>query len=158
MTSEGAKQRLAAWKKKYGTSTTTNFDLLKIAEAEGITPFYVVMRDEVSSLPSSTPLYAVTNIHTSDERGVHWSALAKGGGNTKGNTGHGDTGTTGNYFFDSYALPPTQEVKDFLQHATYNTFTFQEPGTTECGQLCLFLLKELTLSKDPLETIFQIRK
>ena len=144
MISEGAKQRLAAWKKKYGTSTTTNFDLLKIAEAEGITPFYVVMRDEVSSLPSSTPLYAVTNIHTSDERGVHWSALAKG--------------PRDNYFFDSYALPPTQEVKDFLQHATYNTFTFQEPGTTECGQLCLFLLKELTLSKDPLETIFQIRK
>ena len=139
-----AKQRLAAWKKKYGTSTTTNFDLLKIAEAEGITPFYVVMRDEVSSLPATGQVYAVTNIHTSDERGVHWSALARTPGN--------------NYFFDSYALPPTQEVKDFLQHATYNTFTFQEPGTTECGQLCLFLLKELTLSKDPLETIFQIRK
>lgn len=122
-------KRLQDFFHRYGKQTTTNFDLAKIAEKENIEPFHVVMRDEVKDLPKETPLYGVTNIHTSKERGVHWSAFAKT--------------PKGNFFFDSYGLPPTQEVKDFLSHATYNTFTLQKPGTTECGQLSLFMLKEL---------------
>ena len=133
------KQALQDFFKKYGKQTTTNFDLAKIAEKEGVEPFHVVMRDEIKDLPRDVePLYGVTNIHTSKERGVHWSAFAKT--------------PKGNFFFDSYGLPPTQEVKDFLSHATHNTFTLQEPGTTECGQLCLFLLKSISEGKDFMNT------
>jgi len=129
--------------KKYGKQTTTNFDLVKIAEKEGISPFYVAMRDELNDLPSDNPIFVITNIHTSKERGVHWSCLA--------------TMEKGNFFFDSYGLPPTIEVKDFLKHATYNTFCIPKPGTSECGQLCLFVLKELKEGRDFVDIILSLK-
>ena len=129
--------------KRYGKQTTTNFDLMKIASLENIDPFYVVMRDEIKDLPKDN-LKAVTNIHTTDEPGVHWSCFAKT--------------PKGNFFFDSYALPPTKEVKDFLGHATYNTFSIQKPGTTECGQLCMFVLQQLTKGKDFTDIILSLKE
>ena len=129
--------------KKYGKQTTTNFDLVKIAEIESISPFYVAMRDELKDLPNDNLIFVVTNIHTSKERGVHWSCLAK----TR----------EGNFFFDSYGLPPTKEVKDFLKHATYNTFCIQKSGTSECGQLCLFVLKELKEGRDFMDIILSLK-
>lgn len=130
--------------KKYGKQTTTNFDLIKIAEQEGISPFHIAMRDELKDLPDDIPIFVITNIHTSKEKGVHWSCLAKR--------------QDGNIFFDSYGLSPTIEIKDFLKHATYNTFSIQEPGTTEYGQLCLFMLKELYDGKDFMNIILSSQK
>jgi hypothetical protein len=129
--------------KLYGTQTTTNFDLKKIANELGIKNFHVLMRGELQFLknkptgtfssrnkvPSITVNF-ITNLHTSDQNGVHWSAgiFSKNGDN---------------YYFDSYGLPPTNEVKELLGTGTYNTFQIQTPGTTYCGQLCLYVLYKL---------------
>ena len=48
-----------------------------------------------------------------------------------------------NYYFDSYGLPPANEVREILGNGTHNTFQIQKPGTTYCGQLCLYVLYKL---------------
>ena len=69
------------------------------------------MRDEIKLLPKAyipqtswstdkRPLYVMTNIHTSKEKGVHHSCFYKG--------------AHGSYFFYSNGLPLTKEVEDFM--------------------------------------------
>ena len=134
---------------RYGKQTTYNFDLMKIAEDLNITPFYYKMRDEIKDLRNTDypVIYACINLHTSDQPGVHHSCFKWDKNNHKNN-----------YFFDSYALPPIAEVKDLLKHATYNTFQVQTPGTSNCGQLSIFVLKQLHDNKDFMETILSLRK
>jgi len=115
--------------KLYGTDTTTNFDLKKIANQLGIKNFHVLMRDELQLIKNKPTVNFITNLHTSDQNGVHWSAGVKN---------HQQ-----NYYFDSYGLPPTNEVREILGNGIYNTFQIQKPGTTYCGQLCLYVLYKL---------------
>ena len=123
---------------KYGTDTTTNFQLIRWAKELNIKPFYYCMRDEISSLKNKTKFYAITNIHTSDQKGVHHSALFKG---------------DSMYFFDSYGLDPTKEIID-LNYGPIkcSTFQIQKPGDKFCGQLSLWVLYQLSLGK-PFEQI-----
>ena len=88
------------------------------------------MRDELQLIKNKPTVNFITNLHTTDEKGVHWSA-----GIFNKNRD--------NYYFDSYGLPPTNEVKKLLGNGTYNTFQIQKPGTTYCGQLCLYVLFKL---------------
>ena len=62
--------------KRFGRDSTANFQLEKYAKELKIPNFYVCMRDEINQLPRNMfPLNVIVNIHTSKERGVHWSAL-----------------------------------------------------------------------------------
>ena len=118
--------------KRFGSQTTTNFDLLKIGEDLALQEFEVCMRDELRSidpLKAKGVLNVITNLHTSGQKGVHWSACR--------------ININDNYFFDSYGLPPTNEVKEILGNGIYNTFQIQKPGTSHCGQLCLYVLYKL---------------
>ena len=64
--------------KRYGQNTTTNFQLMNWAKELNLKPFFYCMRDEIHSLKNHKgKYYAITNIHTSDQRGVHHSALYK---------------------------------------------------------------------------------
>ena len=132
--------------KKYGTQTTSNFDLMKIAKDLNIKPFYYLMKDEIKEIQNNnfSKIYVCTNLHNSDEPGIHHSCFVL---DKKGI----------NYFFDSYGLPPVKEVKDLLQHATYNTFQLQKQGTKLCGQLCMFVLNELKNGRDFLDILLEIR-
>lgn len=132
--------------KKYGTSTTTNFDLMKIAEDLNIQPFYYVMRDEVKNLKQQNGrLFGCTNIHTSDEKGVHHSCFVR-------------DDNTNSFFFDSYGLPPTKEVFDLMKHGEYNTFQIQTPGTKYCGQLSMYVLYKLKEGVPFLDTLLELRE
>ena len=127
------KMNIDAFYKLYGTDTTTNFQLVKYARELKIPNFHVCMRDELRSLSTNKlPLNVITNIHTSAERGVHWSAL--------------HVNKAGVYFFDSYAIPPTQEIIDCLPanlERTRNTLQVQDFNTSNCGQLSLYVLYNL---------------
>ena len=104
--SNSYKMNLQAFYKRYGTYTTTNFHLIKYAKDLKIPNFHVCMRDELSFLPrNKLPLNVITNIHTSSERGVHWSAI------------HINKNKQA-FWFDSFGLPPTQEVINLLPWAT----------------------------------------
>ena len=91
--------------KRFGRDTTTNFQLEKYAKELQVPNFYVCMHDEINQLPRNNfPLNVIINIHTSEERGVHWSVLYINKDEV--------------YFFDSCGLAPTQEILDFLpQHS-----------------------------------------
>ena len=70
------------FKQSFGEDMTTNIQLIQIAKALKIPNFYYVMRDEMNLLPKDKkPLYVITNIHTSKEKGIHHSCFYKG---TKG--------------------------------------------------------------------------
>ena len=139
---------------KYGTQTTSNFDLMKIAKDLNIKPFYYVMKDEIKEIQNNnSKIYVCTNLHNSDEPGIHHSCFVLDAtGTTEGRT------QSTNYFFDSYGLPPVKEIKDLLQHATYNTFQLQKQGTKLCGQLCMFVLNELKDGRDFLDILLEIRE
>ena len=70
------------------------------------------------------------NIHTSKEKGIHHSCFYKG---TKG----------ASYFFDSYGLPLTKEVEEFMGSGICSTFKIQEDRTKYCGQMSLYVLHRL---------------
>jgi hypothetical protein len=116
------------FKKIFGTSTSTNFDLIRWAKYLKIKPFYYAMRDEIKDLPNYGNF--MTNIHTSKERGVHHSAI------------YSDVSKV--YFFDSYALPPTLEIIQKFDH-TDNRI---------CGDMALFFLHRINKG-DSYEDILQ---
>ena len=127
------------FKERFGEDTTTNIQLIQIAKLMKIHNFYYVMRDEVSSLPrDKRPLYVMTNIHTSKETGVHHSCFYMGA-----NDNPKDDPKGGSYFFDSYGLPPTKEVEEFIGSGICSTFKIQEDRTKYCGQMSLFVLHRL---------------
>ena len=134
--------------KRFGKNTTTNFQLIKYARELKIPNFHICMRDEIKHLPKDKfPFNVITNIHTSKERGVHWSAFHV----TKDKT----------YFFDSFALPPTQEIIDFLPSKTQrmrNTFAVQTFDESNCGQLSLFVLNKLNSGEQFQDIIISLLK
>ena len=133
------KMNINKFYKSFGRGTTTNFQLIKYAKELKIPNFHVCMRDEIKHLPQDQilSLSIVTNIHTSKERGVHWSALHI----TKNKEA---------YFFDSFGLPPTLEVINFLPNQYIkirNTLEVQNFGESNCGQLSLYVLYKLNLGE-----------
>ena len=127
----------------YGTNSTTNFQLIEYAKELNIPNFYCLMRDELSDIPKTeNPVNVIINLHSSDQKGIHWSALAKFDNST--------------FFFDSYGLPPTKEVENFLSIGelclrkffeftgfSYNDLKLQESTESFCGQLSLYVLYKL---------------
>ena len=112
---------------KFGTDTTNNIELMNYAKMLGIKNFHYVMRDEMKLLPTNKfPLNVMTNIHTSDQPGVHHNCFY--------------VGKKDKYFFDSYGLAPTKEVEKFLGHGEHSTFKLQQDNTRYCGQLSLYFL------------------
>ena len=134
---------------KYGTDTTSNFQLIKWAKELNIKPFYYCMRDEIiPTLKTKKSYFTIVNIHTSKERGIHHSALYK---NSLGKL----------FFFDSYGLPPTEEIINLQKNYNpilYSEFQIQEPNTKWCGQLSLWVLYQITLNKQFENIILDLKK
>lgn len=115
--------------KRYGDDTTTNFQLMKWAKELGIKPFYYCMRDEVHNLKGKKSFFAICNIHTQNQKGVHHSALCRINGKA--------------YFFDSFGLNPTKEIEKAVGKMTWSTSQIQKVGERCCGQLSLYVLYKL---------------
>ena len=118
--------------KRFGTQTSNNFQLLRWAKDLGFSRknFFVIMRDEIDTLPKDRNIFVICNIHKQDQPGVHWAALKR---NIDGIS----------YFFDSYGLRATHEVENFIKpYISYNN-RIQEDNTSYCGQISLFVLYRL---------------
>jgi len=116
---------------KYGTDTSTNFQLINWARQLNIKPFYCLMRDEISEeLKNKNEYFAIVNIHKSNQNGVHWSALCKKDNHF--------------YFFDSYGLDPINEIINLKDVSDIpmlcSTFIFQTENDSYCGQISLYVL------------------
>ena len=62
---------------RFGNTSTTNFDLLKIAKELKIKNFYCCMKDELKEISNSENLliYIVCNYQSTINKGTHWVAL-----------------------------------------------------------------------------------
>ena len=98
----------------------------------------VCMRDE---LTGSRPLQnecGILNFETHTQKGSHWTCWYKNGKDR--------------YYFDSFGEPPPQELIKYLKTPKeYNlpvikqsAVTVQRDESSECGALCLYVLKHLS--------------
>ena len=126
------------FKQTFGTDTSTNFDLIRWAKYLRLKPFRYAMRDEIKDLPQyglhGSGAYFITNIHTSEERGVHHSAI------------YSDKDKV--YYFDSFALPPTLEIIDKFNHTKNRICGDQDEQIQTfdkkyCGQMALYFLHRI---------------
>ena len=139
------------FQRRYGTNTTNNIELTNWARQLKVKPFKCVMRDEVKDLPQYG--YFIINIQTAEEPGAHWSSVY--------------SNPTTVYFFDSYALPPYEEVIEKFNH-TKNRYSgdyheqIQTFDKKYCGQMALFFLyrmsKAQTKSLEDFKNIFELLK
>jgi len=122
------------------TATTTDGDILRYAHRLEIPHFRgVKMRDELPPKPRKNES-GILNLNTHEQKGSHWVAWYKEGKQR--------------YYFDSFAEPPPIEMLYYLKSSREfefdlpvirrNAVTVQHDQSTECGSLCLFVLKHLS--------------
>ena len=134
---------------KYGTNTTSNFQLLHWGKQLKLKNFHIVMKDEIKDIDSSKPvLNLITNIQSSNEPGAHWSAFHKGTEFTAFDKAFK------HFWYDSYGRPPDEEIiKKFSKGSIIaSDDQNQKFGTTYCGQLALYFLYRIN-NGDTLEEI-----
>ena len=122
-------------------SALTNLDILRYVDRENLPNFRgVFMRD---TLPRSGPNHTecgVVNLNTSHEPGSHWVCYFKDGEKR--------------IYFDSFGqitpieiqkyLKTSEEIKKNAMVIQRNTDIVQAISSSNCGQLCLVVLKGLT--------------
>ena len=90
------------------------------------------MRDEIGNLgvafhASNNDECFIVNLEDSNSSGTHWLPV---------NIVRGTT-----YYFDSFGLPPIEEIKRYCEEPRYNnSFVFQKTNEVICGHLCIYLL------------------
>ncbi len=125
---------------KYGRNSLTNFDIYDIVEELKIHNFRgVYMRDTLQKRPKATEC-GIMNFNTSDQSGSHWVCWFKDG--------------CSRIYFDSFGCITPDELQKYLKTKTEyennilciqrNTDQVQQPNTQICGQLCLYVLKQLS--------------
>ena len=140
--------------KKYGRNSLTNFDIYDIVKELSIPHFRgVFMRDTLPKAPRKHEC-GIMNFNTSEQSGSHWVCwyVSNAGSNR--------------IYFDSFGcitpyelqryLKSKREYKDNILCIQRNTDQVQQPITQICGQLCLYVLKNLSDGKqfqDVLNTI-----
>lgn len=93
----------------------------------------VFMRDELKRNKKCDSECMIINIDHSNNNGTHWTCLYKENGSS--------------FYFDSFGLPPTLEVKDYLsneKYRYYNSFEIQKFSEVICGHYCIYVLYKLS--------------
>ena len=138
-------------------STLSDIDLMYFAENLPITNFKgVYMRDRLPSQSTRSPNESgIMNLSKSNELGTHWICWYCCGEER--------------LFFDSFGLDVPIELEKYLKtHDEYinnrevirrNAIIVQHINTSECGRLCLFVLKHLSdgASFDEILQLLKIR-
>ena len=121
----GIDESLKWFLNKYGTSTTTNFDLRDILRDLKL-QCKVIMRDEIIKYLNSENI--IFNLQTIKEKGSHWVFVSK----------------EFKIYFDSYGILPVKEIYEYIKDDfKYNTLQVQPENSEMCGQLCIYVLYQL---------------
>ena len=116
-------------------------DILELVHSLKIPNFAGVrMRDELVGKQAGTHECGIVNLDLSTGLGTHWICYYCNGRGQR-------------YFFDSFAEPPPLELLHYLKTPSEwnvpvikrNSLTVQHAQSSECGSLCLFVLKQLSL-------------
>ena len=102
----------------------------------------VFMRDALPPSPHRIEC-GILNHDDRDGPGTHWTCWYKRG--------------PVKYYFDSYGLPPPDEMVNYLQpEIRYNTDELQRRGDVVCGHFCLYVLKLLAAGQSFEDVIFSL--
>ena len=115
-------------------------DLLRFVTRLNIPNFCgVFMRDELKH-PIRDRECGILNLNTHEQKGSHWVCWMKCGQER--------------YYFDSYGESPplelikylktSREIKQDIACIRRSAVTVQKDGSSECGALCLYVLKKLS--------------
>ena len=120
----------------------TNYELLKYAKLLNFKNFKgVFMRDKLPKKKSKLVESGIVNLASNNSQGTHWVCYY------------------GNNYFDSFGLPPPNEVLTYMQTPPsgrkfaslppiyYNSNEIQDRESVICGHLCLYVLKHLSDGK-----------
>ena len=118
----------------------TNFDLVKLAKYLKINNFRgVFCRDTLPKVPHEKES-GIVNMNTAQEPGSHWTGYYKDGSKR--------------IYFDSFGqitplelqkyLKTKEELENDASVIQRNTDIVQKPGSSICGQLCLYVLDKLS--------------
>ena len=120
--------------------TLTDQELIQYATQIKIPDFRAVcMRDELEVIrPPRDRECGILNFQTHLQKGSHWTCWLKNGKER--------------YYFDSYGEPPPHELIVYLKTRKEHNLpvikrsavTVQTDGSSECGALCLYVLKKLS--------------
>lgn len=124
---------------------TTNIELMQLVEKLKIPNFRgIFMRDELIKLNPLKQECAILNLDSSNNEGTHWNCWIKDGDNK--------------YYFDSFGAPPPLEIVKYLKSPIlYNTYQIQQFNETNCGEWCIYVLKEYyNNKKDFIDVILNI--
>ena len=122
-------------------NTLCTRDILNLVDLMEIPNFVGVrMRDEFKGKGKPVEC-GIMNLNTSSEPGSHWTCYYSNGDNV--------------FYFDSFGEPPPIELLKYLKSdlefskdlpvIKRNALTVQHDQSSECGSLCLFVLKKLSL-------------
>ena len=125
--------RLEKFLEKYGTNTTSIFDLNNIKKDLWLSDLSIIMSDELKLKSKSKSKSYIMNYQTTKERGSHWVLVVLGTRDSR----------LYKIYFDSYGIVPPDNVFEYLGDFTYNTMQVQPEGTSMCGQLCLYVYYKL---------------
>ena len=118
----------------------SNFDIIRICKKLKMSNFKgCFMRDEIRNICDNDECF-IMNLDDSSSPGTHWIAM---------NIVRGTT-----YYFDSFGLEPTQEIKEYCKEPRYyNSFVFQKPNEVICGHLCLYFLYRMCKCEQHFNTV-----
>ena len=142
---------------KYGRNSLTNFDIYDIVKELSIPHFRgVYMKDTIPTKPMKHEC-GILNFNTSNQSGSHWVCW------------YVSNISSNRIYFDSFGCITPDELQRYLKSKREykndilciqrNTDQIQQPSTQICGQLCLYVLKNLSDGKqfqDILNTISYI--
>ena len=89
------------------------------------------MRDELKQISCSAGSL-ILNMDDSNGNGTHWTSLF--------------ISNNCSYYFDSFGLPPPNEVVNFCltKNRVYSSFKIQKPEEVICGHYCIYMLYKLS--------------
>ena len=131
----------------------TNFDIIKLVQHLKIPNFKgPFMRDELPSTPGNREC-GIVNFNKSTEPGSHWVCFFKDGDKR--------------IYFDSFGQKAPTEIQKYLKTKEEfqndvpviqrNTDIVQEPNTEICGQLCIYVLDNLSKGANFQEVINSLK-
>jgi len=116
----------------------SNFDITALMNNE---PRFggVYMRDEVSDAPRDKSI--IVNLDGAIGSGTHWVGLYRGAGYC--------------YYFDSFGLPPPEEIVALCDKLFYSSNQIQKLDSIMCGYYAVVFLRQVMAGKKFYDFIYQ---
>jgi hypothetical protein len=124
---------------------------MELAPKLGIKNFKVVMHNDLIGKKMAEDDAIVVNLdRRPNGSGSHYVCLI------------GKPNSKDVYYFDSYGVPPSNIIRDFIKKSgrniLYNDSEIQAFDSVMCGFYCLYFLKGISAGKDVLDVLYKFKQ